>query len=154
MDNKEGFLERFKSKEFIFKLIPFIISFLGILLMLIVFAIDIKVGKFTYASIWEAADITTNNNGAHIGCMVLIILFVANILAFIAGIILAVRKKASGLYITAFSSLCFKLATLPDNPSNSINVYSVFPSIYVYNGTRKTDIKPIRLIIAVINNIL
>ncbi len=112
MDNKEGFLEKFKSKEFIFKVIPFIISFLGILLMLIVFAIDIKVGKFTYASIWDAADVTTNNNGAHIGCMVLIILFVANILAFIAGIILAVRKKASGLYITAFSSLCFKLATL------------------------------------------
>ncbi len=106
----EDFLNKIKSKEFIFKIIPIGISLIGILLMLMVFAIDIQVGKFTYNSIWHVADITTSNNGAHIGCMVLIILFILNGLALILGIVQAIRKKASGLYVAVFSSLCLKLA--------------------------------------------
>lgn len=108
----EKILNSIKSKSFIFKMIPIVIALIGIVFMLIVYSLDIKVGRYLYESIWEVADITLNNDGVHVACLALIVLFIANILMFLIGTIQVLSKKISGLYVLSFSSLCLKVAVL------------------------------------------
>ena len=95
----------------LFKYCPILGVIISILLALLVYSFDIVVGDYTYNSLWAIAGISFVNSGIHIIGLVLVILFVANIVLCLLGLVKIFQKK-NGVMIIALSNLMFHLSML------------------------------------------
>ena len=95
------------------KYLPLAVGAMNVIFYLIVFSADKAIKNITYNSIWEIADIVTNNNGIHLGALGMIVLFVIDVILLLVGIgIFLKRKNAKGLYVISGSNTVLSIGML------------------------------------------
>ena len=110
ISKKEG--KNINIKAILYKIGTILCVMLSILSMAFAYSEDIIVGEYMYYSVFHIADFTTSNGGIHLAGMALLILFIADAIMFIVGIITIFKKKIKGMYLSVFTNLFSQIVAL------------------------------------------